>query len=317
MPGREEARLGKPFSGFSGRMLDRGLAVAKLTRDDIKLMNVVNCVPPDRVANKRFSEAIRACQGRLRDELADGIHRVIVPMGNEALRAVKYILPQGNDMSIAISKARGGRWPTVTNGQLVMPTHHPAFLAEGRSPKFKGVFLIDWSRIGRALRGALKWDEGVVCLNPTVKDIREWMKRCAGKPISFDIETDGVAVDATVTHIGFSTGYDTIVIPFWTYGDDFERRPYWSLREDATVRGLIQKIILDAPSLWAQNGQFDTTRMESAGWALIAAAFLEKGRDTMLTNHIRNSELPKGLGDLGSYYTDAPRWKDMVEGWKS
>ena len=45
-PGGEEDRLGRPFVGAAGSLLDRILAASNLKREKIYIANVVKCRPP-------------------------------------------------------------------------------------------------------------------------------------------------------------------------------------------------------------------------------------------------------------------------------
>lgn len=45
-PGADEDRLGAPFIGAAGQLLDRILEAAGLARDDLYITNVVKCRPP-------------------------------------------------------------------------------------------------------------------------------------------------------------------------------------------------------------------------------------------------------------------------------
>ncbi|RKZ33629.1 uracil-DNA glycosylase [bacterium] len=46
-PGAEEDRLGLPFVGRAGKLLDKILVAAGLTRDDVFITNILKCRPPD------------------------------------------------------------------------------------------------------------------------------------------------------------------------------------------------------------------------------------------------------------------------------
>src|SRR5919109_3178605 len=62
-PGRQEDLEGKPFVGYSGRILDSALSKAGIKRSDIFITNVVKCRPPN---NRRpQSNELIACMGHL------------------------------------------------------------------------------------------------------------------------------------------------------------------------------------------------------------------------------------------------------------
>ncbi len=46
-PGADEDRLGEPFVGRAGKLLDKILAAINFTRDDIYIANILKCRPPN------------------------------------------------------------------------------------------------------------------------------------------------------------------------------------------------------------------------------------------------------------------------------
>ncbi|UCG63300.1 MAG: uracil-DNA glycosylase [Candidatus Zixiibacteriota bacterium] len=46
-PGAEEDRLGEPFVGRAGQLLDRILAAMKLSRQQVYIANIIKCRPPN------------------------------------------------------------------------------------------------------------------------------------------------------------------------------------------------------------------------------------------------------------------------------
>jgi len=56
-PGADEDRLGEPFVGRAGQLLDRILEAINLTRDEIYIGNIIKCRPPgnrDPLPEERF-----------------------------------------------------------------------------------------------------------------------------------------------------------------------------------------------------------------------------------------------------------------------
>src|SRR5262245_7827375 len=45
-PGADEDRLGEPFAGRAGQLLDKIIAACKLKREDVYICNVLKCRPP-------------------------------------------------------------------------------------------------------------------------------------------------------------------------------------------------------------------------------------------------------------------------------
>ena len=67
-PGAEEDRLGRPFVGASGQLLDKMIAAIGMTRDEVYIANIVKCRPPH---NRQPSpEETAACLPYLRAQTA-------------------------------------------------------------------------------------------------------------------------------------------------------------------------------------------------------------------------------------------------------
>lgn len=117
-PGADEDRLGRPFVGRAGQLLDKEIAAMGLQRDDVYIANVVKTRPPgNRVPT--YEEAV-VCKPFLEEQIQIVEPEVIVALG---ATAAKYLL---DDLNLAITKERG-HWKNH-NGVAVMPTFHPAYL---------------------------------------------------------------------------------------------------------------------------------------------------------------------------------------------
>jgi uracil-DNA glycosylase len=145
-----------------------------------------------------------------------------------------------------------------------------------------------------------------IWIEPTLEDIKLFISQyVAGcRLLSVDIETSG----QRITCIGFATSSEiAIVIPF----DDTRKKDgnYWPTREDeAKCWKLVRSILRDGsiPKLF-QNGVYDISfLMRSYGILTLGAA-----EDTMLLSHALQPEGLKGLGYLGSIYSDEGAWKHM------
>ena len=84
-PGAEEDRLGVPFVGRSGKLLDNLLLEEmNMDRSACYISNVVKCRPPENRDPK--SEEIESCRPYLETQLEIIKPRVIVTLGNFATR---------------------------------------------------------------------------------------------------------------------------------------------------------------------------------------------------------------------------------------
>lgn len=123
-PGREEDRLGRPFVGPAGQLLDRMLAAVDLRREEVYITNIVKCRPPGN-RNPEDAEA-QACLPFLRRQFMLVKPRIIVCLGAVAARHVY-------DPMARITRDRG-KW-AVKNGIHILPTYHPAALLRDEQKK--------------------------------------------------------------------------------------------------------------------------------------------------------------------------------------
>jgi uracil-DNA glycosylase len=85
-PGRQEDLEGKPFVGYSGRILDSALSKAGIKRSDVFITNVVKCRPPN---NRRpQSNEIIACMGHLERQISLVSPKIICILGSTAYRSL-------------------------------------------------------------------------------------------------------------------------------------------------------------------------------------------------------------------------------------
>jgi uracil-DNA glycosylase len=121
-PGADEDRLGKPFVGQSGKLLDKMLATIGLQRRAVYITNVVYWRPP---GNRSPTQAeIAACQPFLERQIELLRPQVIVFLGGISARGllgVKEGVTKLRGRAFVYTTAAGTRIPA-------MVTFHPAFL---------------------------------------------------------------------------------------------------------------------------------------------------------------------------------------------
>lgn len=128
-PGFHEAMAGKPFSGPSGKVLDFMLKEQGVSREQIRLTNVVLCAPSE---NKVPKEAIKACKPRLDGELSSA--KLIIAGGSEAIASVF-------GRARSIQSVRGYRHE-LESGATVVATNNPALVIrdDGVFPNLRSDF---------------------------------------------------------------------------------------------------------------------------------------------------------------------------------
>ena len=123
-PGADEDRMGRPFVGRAGQLLDKMIAAMGLTREEVYIANVVKCRPPQN--RTPLPEETFACLPYLRAQFALIRPQIIVCLGATAAKAL--INPE-----LCITRDRGV-W-VEKKGVWMMPTYHPAALLRDVSKK--------------------------------------------------------------------------------------------------------------------------------------------------------------------------------------
>jgi hypothetical protein len=142
-----------------------------------------------------------------------------------------------------------------------------------------------------------------IWIDPTLSDLAlfEHTHIRDSTALSIDIETKG----EQVTCIGFAPSRGVaLVVPFWD--SRVGSGNYWpSLAEELKAWEFVRRWCA-RPGAIFQNGMYDMHHLwRSYG---ITCGF---GHDTMLLHHAQQPEMEKGLGFLGSIYTDEAPWKLM------
>jgi DNA polymerase len=138
-PGADEDRLGRPFVGQAGRLLDELLAEAGLDRRAVYITNVVKCRPPHN--RDPLPEEAAACRPFLDTQIARLRPRVLLCLGNVAAR-----LLLGTTERITAIRGQVRR----VGGQLVVPTVHPAYIL--RNMRERGLLVADLALAVRLAR---------------------------------------------------------------------------------------------------------------------------------------------------------------------
>jgi uracil-DNA glycosylase len=137
-PGANEDKVGLPFVGRAGKLLDKMLASIKLDREKVYISNVVNYRPPE---NRKPNEnEIERYLPFLKSHIEIINPKILLLLGSTALNALI-----GNEE--VISKARG-KWVQQEIGVAkpwVIASFHPAFLM--RQPDQKKLAWIDLKMI--------------------------------------------------------------------------------------------------------------------------------------------------------------------------
>ena len=126
-PGAEEDRLGEPFVGQAGKLLDHMLAAIGLKRgDNVYIANVLKCRPPGN--RNPEPEEVAKCAPHLERQIELVQPKLIVAMGRFAAQTLL-----GSDASIASLRGR----VHAHAGVPLIVTYHPAYLLRTLPDKAK------------------------------------------------------------------------------------------------------------------------------------------------------------------------------------
>lgn len=315
--GEAEENQRAPFVGAAGYELTRMLDEAGIRRADCFITNVFNLRPRpsndiENLCTKSKSEGISSMPAlragkyirqeysheleRLYGELSELRPNITVALGSTASWALL--------LNSAISKIRGGiALSTTVEGVKVLPTYHPAAIL--RQWEHRHVTVLDLMKARRESEyPEVRLPRRTVYIEPTLEDL-EWYyanEIRGASLLSVDIETAG----DEITCIGFAPSVSSaIVIPFV----DLRRGGnYWpSELEELRAWDFVRRLLASPIPKVFQNGLYDMHFL----WRRYGLPTINAEHDTMLLHHGLQPESEKGLGFLGSVYTNEASWKLM------
>lgn len=313
--GAEEAKARAPFIGASGQELTRMLSEAGIHRADCYLTNVFNLRPENNEIETLCCPKAEAGAGasmpslkngkyvraeflpevaRLLDEVRKVRPNVIIALGNTATWAILH--------NTGISKIRGTVTDAPRVGSKVVPTYHPAAVL--RDWSLRAVTVLDLAKAAReSAFPEIRRPERTVYIEPDLADMERYFNEAIlpCKILSFDIETSG----DQITCIGFAPRADSaLVVPFVD-----PRRPgssYWSSEELERLAWNYVRRVLNIPQpKVGQNILYDIHFL----WRQYGIPVKNVTEDSMLLHHALQPESQKGLGFLGSVYSNEQSWK--------
>ena len=142
-PGADEDRIGKPFVGRCGQLLNKMLAAVNIKREDCYITNILPWRPPGN--RTPTDEEIAICLPFLKKQLDIIEPDILLLMGGVALKSLL-------DVNDSVSRMRG-KWLeyTFSSGKKasVLATFHPSYLL--RSSIQKSKVWIDLIRLKKKL----------------------------------------------------------------------------------------------------------------------------------------------------------------------
>lgn len=187
-PGAEEERVGKPFVGDAGKVLEHLMKIGGLR--ECYITNVVKCRPPEN-RKPRKGEVEVCFNAWCKQEIKD--KEVVILLGDTALKA---IFPNRS-----LSDVEGS--VLFKDGKRYIPMYHPAACLH--SPELSYPMLVSWKRLPQLLR-----------MEPMELDVEakiateEWIERLDGL-VAIDTETE--TLGGRLIGVGLATEHDSAFVP--------------------------------------------------------------------------------------------------------
>lgn len=316
--GKEEEAEGKPFVGSAGYILNTMLSQVGISRSECHVTNVFNfrpqpsndvknlCGPkaegipglPPLIKGKYVNAQYAPELDRLYRELAFHKPNLVVALGATAAWAMLG--------TTGIRAIRGA--PLLGRDNIkVLPTYHPAAIM--RDWSLRPITLSDLAKASREQHFPdLRRPQRFIHTAPSLGDLAAFERDYIdpSRDLSIDIETIGTQI----TEIGFAPSVDRcLVVPF--YDRTQTDGNYWrSLHDELAAWAWVRRQCAKPHTKVFQNGLYDM----HFTWRQYGIRMnVEKNDDTMLMHHAEQPEMEKGLGFLGSVYTDEAAWKFMRE----
>jgi hypothetical protein len=239
---------------------------------------------------------------RLAEEIKSVKPNLVIALGNMACWALLN--------RTSITSIRGTTTECLlVPGVKVLPTFHPSMVL--RQWSNRPIMLADLLKAKREMEfPEIRRPEREILVNPSLDDIDHYIKHCEATwdnrssdddlIMAIDIETKG----KQITMISFSIDKQfALVIPF--YDESLPGGNYWehAFQEVKAFKYVNILLSLPFPKLF-QNGMYDLQYLFRYGFRPVNCL-----HDTMLLHHAILPEMQKGLGFLGSIYTNEASWK--------
>jgi len=333
-PSTDEQRIGEIMVGSTGKMFHKMCEILNLNVDNCLLTYALaqkpaqenpahffhnkksyNALIKDKKWRSKYpvngfgflKEEYESEIARLENELNACEPHIIIAMGSLALWALTGLDKIGTYRGTILRS-------NLTGGTKVLPTFSPSAVI--RNYDFRPVVLSDIKKgISESVTPSIEIKERELWIEPTLEDLKKFEQQYirennAACPLSFDIETDG----DFITCIGFAPSDSVaIVVPFKDTRK--EKQNYWTDTKHEQQAWAWVKDILENEKITkvAQNQTYDVS------WLAYKQNINVKGKiqDTMHAQHALQPEQQKGLGFLGSIYTNEGAWKTMAKFSKS
>lgn len=323
-PGETEDQMGVPFCGSSGEELRKMLLEAGIKKSDCYLTNVFKTRPPDNkldawcVDKEQLPPGYNLPALIPRRFIAPGYAHAVSDLHAELEGLAPHLIILAGGTACwalgigSISQSRGVI--TSWRGKKVLPIYHPAAIF--RQWHLRVITVGDLIKAKyESSFPEIRRPERELWIEPTLQEVQEFFRLFIepATEVSLDIENPG----GTLNCISLSPSESlSLCIPFVDH-----RKPdkhYWTFQEEAVIWRLLRNLLIKRTiartvRTIGQNLLYDVQHLDRQAQCRLACI----SDDTMLAHHAMFPEMQKGLGFLGSVYTNELSWKDMgKELWK-
>ena len=299
------------FTGKTGEVLNKQLALASINRQQCHIINVAKRRPQGNdfkaafyARNKVGRKTVEAPTQELLDwykelalDLATHPTNVIVAVGGEALKALCGV--EG------ITHYRGSVLEsTLLPGRKVVPILHPSFVVRGQFGQH-WIAGTDLKRVRvESAYPEIRRRPWFSQVFPDYEAVLSFLKAIPDDAMwALDIETRG----DTLACLGIGWSSDVLCIPF-----QVSTGPTWSVKQETTIWQEVQALARRNPNLVGQNIQYDLEYLLDYGVEPSGIRL-----DTRIGHALLYPELPHTLEFMTSLYTDIPYYKCEGKTWGS
>lgn len=302
-PGGDEDFKGKPFVGASGNFLRNIVESIGLSLDDVRYTNSVRCRPPDnKTPGKRH---IVACLPNLLEEFIERPPKIIVPLGNVALKALR----EAGLLSIRGTITQLNGKAIKEENWVVFPILHPAYIL--RNPGAMELYSTTFNELERLIKEGYKEPEPIdYDFSDEVEDLEAAIdEACKAGIVAYDVETtslhpkdSGIELGAKI--ICFSLSWREYQAFGFHITDDNRDEAFKVLHDKLLENPDVVKII--------QHFKFELM------WSMAMGRTIVNVEDTMLMHwHVNERNGTHGLAKLSVEYTDLGFYDSQLEDYKA
>lgn len=298
-PGHEESVHGVPFwpQAAAGSLLARAIRELGYTRDMFRVLNVVQCRPPNNelVGTLWEQDAISHCEVH-RSRYLEGCERVLA-LGDTAARCLAKMY--GSLPSLSMDKLVGFVIEGRYCGTIVC--YHPAYMRRGNMELFP-LLKLCLRRLVEGCRTRLRHD---FITNPSLDDVISFVRRVESSPrlpLACDTET--------VTSV-YLTEDERELLNETLQTIQFSLDEHSAIRIKFTLENLpFIKKILASPNLKLGHNIwfYDVPQLKRHGITEIGGHI----HDTMYMFKSVHPELPRGLQSVAAWYDWPFPWKHLA-----